>query len=364
VKKDIAGARWPLPLLERWFAANRRDLPWRRRRDLYAIWVSEVMLQQTRVDTALPFFKDFLKRFPTLERLAAAPLQDVLKAWEGLGYYSRARNLWRAARLVVENFHGRIPVEYERFRELPGVGDYIAAAVMSIGCGLAVPVIDGNVLRVVCRWQGIDTDVRLAATRRRVRSFLEKIIPAASPGLFNESLMELGALVCLPKSPRCALCPLQPGCRAARGGLASVLPVKSGKAQTPRYQVALAVIVRGGKLFIQQRPENGHLGGLWEFPGGKCRAGEKAELAVVRECGEELGVEIEVQAQLAVVRHAYSHFKVVLHVFACRLLGGRIRTRQPHAWVKVSDLDRYPFPAGNHKFFPRLREWLSNHRDS
>jgi len=363
VKEEPAGSLDAPGLLQRWFAANRRDLPWRRRRDLYAIWVSEVMLQQTRVETVLPYFNDFLKRFPTLERLAASPLHDVLKAWEGLGYYSRARNLRRAAQLIVKNFQGRIPMDYERFRELPGVGDYIAAAVMSLGCGIAVPVLDGNVLRVVCRWQGIDTDVRLAATRRRVRSFLEEIIPAASPGSFNESLMELGALVCLPKNPRCPLCPLQPGCRAARGGLASVLPLKSRKAQVPQYQVALAVIVRGGKLFIQQRPENGHLGGLWEFPGGKCRPNEEPGAAVVRECREELGVEVEAKGELAVVRHAYSHFKVVLHVFACRLLGGRIRTRRPHAWVKVADLDRYPFPAANHKFFPQLRKKLANIRD-
>jgi A/G-specific adenine glycosylase len=316
------------------------------------------------VETALPYFNDLLKRFPTLERLAASPLHDVLKAWEGLGYYSRARNLRRAAQMVVADHHGRIPADYERFRELPGVGEYIAAAVMSLGRGLAFPVVDGNVLRVVCRWRGIDTDVRLAATRRRVRSFLEEIIPAASPGSFNESLMELGALVCLPKNPRCPLCPLLPGCRAARGGLASVLPLKSRKAQAPQYQVALAVIVRGGKLFIQQRPENGHLGGLWEFPGGKCAVDEKPEQAVVRETREELGIDIEVQAKLAEVGHAYSHFKVRLHVFVCRSRGGRIRCPRPHAWVKFAELQGYPFPAANHRFFPAVEKFLRRSRET
>jgi A/G-specific adenine glycosylase len=359
VKKGHPRAWDPLPLLERWFAGNRRDLPWRRRHDLYGIWVSEVMLQQTRVETVVPYYRDFLRRFPTLKKLAAAPLQEVLKTWEGLGYYSRARNLWQAAGHVVESFHGRIPVDPDRFRELPGVGEYIAAAVMSIGRGLAVPVLDGNVLRVVCRWQGIDSDTRLAATRLKVRSFLEGIIPAAAPGRFNESLMELGALVCLPKNPRCPSCPLRPGCRAARGGLAAVLPLRSRSGKPPLYPVGLAVIVRAGKLFIQQRPENGHLGGLWEFPGGKCAAGEKPEQAVVRECREELGVEVQVTARLAVVRHAYSHFQVVLHVFVCRKLGGRMRTRQPHAWIRAADLEKYPFPSANHKFFPELKEYMN-----
>jgi A/G-specific adenine glycosylase len=317
------------------------------------------MLQQTRVETVVPYYRDFLLRFPTLQRLAAAPLQDVLKAWEGLGYYSRARNLWRAARRVVETFHGRIPGEYDRFIELPGVGDYIAAAVMSIGRGLAVPVVDGNVLRVVCRWRGIGDDTRLGATKEKVRSFLRRVIPAASPGRFNEALMELGALVCTTKNPLCPKCPLRLGCYSLRHDLIGLIPVRSRKAPVPTYRVALAVIVRGGRIYIQQRPERGHLGGLWEFPGGKCRAGEKAETAVVRECGEELGIEVEVLARLAEVDHAYSHFKVRLHVFVCRSRGGRIRNPRPHAWVRFAELREYPFPAANHKFFSKLNEYLS-----
>jgi A/G-specific adenine glycosylase len=348
------------PRLLRWFARERRDLPWRRRRDLYAIWVSEVMLQQTRVETVVPYFRAFLRRFPSLKRLAAAPLRDVLKAWEGLGYYSRARNLWRAARLVRQVHGGRLPDRYRAFRSLPGVGEYIAAAVMSIGRGLAVPVIDGNVLRVVSRWQGIDGDIRRAATKKKILSFLSSIMPSKAAGRFNEAMMELGALVCLPRLPLCGRCPLRGGCFALLHGQTGSLPVRSGKGPVPEYRVALAVIVRGSRFFVQQRPEEGHLGGLWEFPGGKCAKGEGPEQAVVRECREELGVEVRVMARLAVVRHAYSHFKVVLHVFACRKPGGRIRTRRPHAWIGTADLDKYPFPAANHKFFPELKRYLSS----
>jgi len=238
------------------------------------------------------------------------------------------------------------------------VGEYIAAAVLSIGRGLAIPVIDGNVLRVVCRWQGIDTDIRLAAAKKKVHSFLCAIIPANSPGRFNEAMMELGALVCLRRDPFCPQCPLRRGCFAFRHGRAGSLPVRRRKKQVPEYRVALAVILRGGKIFIQQRPEHGHLGGLWEFPGGKCRPGEKPEKAVARECREELEAEISVQEKLAEVRHAYSHFKVRLHVFICRLKGGRIRTARPHAWITIRELDKFPFPAANHKFFPAIMVYL------
>jgi A/G-specific adenine glycosylase len=347
-----------VPLLLRWFAANRRDLPWRRRRGLYALWVSEVMLQQTRVETVVPYYRRFLKRFPTLASLAAAPLQDVLKAWEGLGYYSRARNLWRAARIVRGEFRGRIPVRYEGFRGLPGVGEYIAAAVLSIGGGLALPVVDGNVLRVVSRWQGIGADVRLPATRRQVRSFLQRIIPEDGPGTFNEAMMELGALVCLRREPRCRECPLRSSCFAFHRGCAASLPVRGRKGPVPEYRVALAVILRGERIFIQQRPEQGHLGGLWEFPGGKCSPEEAPAAAVVRECREELGVEVAVIAKLAEVRHAYSHFKVHLHVFICRLRSSGIRSSRHHAWISVDELGNYPFPAANHKFFLKLKEYL------
>ena len=341
------------PLL-RWFGRRRRDLPWRRQRSLYRIWVSEVMLQQTRVETVVPYYRRFLKRFPTLKALAAAPLQDVLKAWEGLGYYSRARHLLRAARIVAGQHGGRVPAGYAGFRSLPGVGEYIAAAVLSIGAGAALPVVDGNVLRVVCRWQGFAGDVRLPATRRRVRAFLEGIIPAAAAGRFNEAMMELGALVCLPRAPRCPGCPLRPGCFAWGRGRTGSLPVKGRKKPVPEHEVALAVIARRGRVFIQQRPEEGHLGGLWELPGGKCRPGERPRDAVERECREELGAEVQALRELAVVRHAYSHFKVRLHVFACRPLRGRIRSRRPHAWVRAADLGAYPFPAANHRFLPHV----------
>ena len=359
MKKYLRRPLAPVPLLLSWFDRQRRDLPWRRRHDLYALWVSEVMLQQTRVETVVPFYVNFLRRFPTSKKLSLAPLQDVLKAWEGLGYYARARNLWQAVRIVQAECNGRIPGEYAAFRKLPGVGDYIAAAVLSIGCGHILPVVDGNVLRVVCRWQGIADDIGLAATKGKVRSFLQSVIPADAPGRFNEALMELGALVCLPRVPDCTLCPLRQDCFAFHNECTVSLPVKCKKKPVPIYRVALAVIVRSGKVFIQQRPESGHLGGLWEFPGGKCGPGEAPLHAVVRECREELGVDVAVLSNLAEVRHAYSHFKVHLYIFICRQRRGRLHTSRPHAWISAGELASYPFPGANHKFFPELKEYLN-----
>ncbi|HUU04882.1 MAG TPA: A/G-specific adenine glycosylase [Patescibacteria group bacterium] len=357
--KSLPGSAFdPAARLLDWFAIRRRDLSWRKNRSLYSVWVAEVMLQQTRTATANGYYRSFLERFPSLAGLAAAPLPEVLKVWEGLGYYSRARHLWLAARAVHENHGGRIPTSYAEFRKLPGVGEYTAAAVLSIACGQALAAVDGNVLRVVCRWRGIETDIRSRHTRDAVRAFLQEIIPPAAPGEFNEAMMELGALVCTTKNPVCGECPLRTNCHAYRRGLTAVLPFKSRRPPPPLFPVALAVIVRGSRLYIQQRPEQGHLGGLWEFPGGKCRAGEKPERAVVRECREELAAEVEVLAKLAQVGHAYSHFHIVLHVFACRLRGSAPCPLRPHAWVQFAELRHYPFPAANHKFFSKLKEYM------
>lgn len=342
----------------RWFSRNARDLPWRRRSGLYAIWVSEVMLQQTRVETVVPYYRRFLRRFPTPGRLAAATLLEVLKAWEGLGYYSRARNLQRAARLVAGRHGGRVPDGYAEFRSLPGVGEYIAAAVLSIGAGLALPVVDGNVLRVVSRWQGIVDDIRLPATRRRVRAFLEGIIPAADPGRFNEAMMEVGALVCLPRAPRCPACPLRPGCFAQARGRTGSLPVKGKKKPLPEYEVALAVILRRNRIFVQQRPVEGHLGGLWEFPGGKRENGESLAACLQRELREELAIETSVGEAFGEYKHAYTHFRVRLFAFHCTITQGKPQLLHASElqWAAPQDLVNFPMGKIDRQIARRLTD--------
>jgi A/G-specific adenine glycosylase len=338
-----------------WFSRHKRDLPWRHTRNIYRIWVSEVMLQQTQIATVIPYYARFLKRFPTLNSLARAGEQDVLKMWEGLGYYGRARQLWRAARIVVRTHRGRIPHTPERFATLPGVGPYINAAVMSIACGHPLPAVDGNVLRVVARYAGIFSDLRSPALRSKTHAFVRRMIPADRPGEFNEAMMELGAVVCTPRAPRCGRCPLRPGCVARRAGRTADLPRRSRKPPIPLWRVSAAVILRSGRIFIQQRPSHGLLGGLWEFPGGKARRGETAEQALRRECREELGAKLIIIGRLRPVRHSYSHFRIVMTVFLCRLKPGRLRTPLPFRWITLHELDDYPFPAADRKFFPELR---------
>ncbi len=344
-----------------WYRQRARDLPWRRTRDPYRIWVAEVMLQQTRVDQAGPYYERFLKAFPTVEALAAASLDDVLRNWEGLGYYARARNLHRAARQLVAAHGGQLPTTYEALRRLPGIGPYTAAAVASIAFDEPRAVLDGNVMRVLTRVLAVEDDVRASATRRALQEVADALIPAEEPGTFNQALMELGATVCMPVQPRCGDCPLQNACRARAMGNPTGFPVQAPRTPVPHYDVALGLLFNEeGAVLIQRRPEDGLLGGLWEFPGGKREPGESLEAACVRELHEELGVRVAVRACLAKIRHAYTHFRVTLHAFHCTLLEGVPRSRAglPLRWVLLEELDRYAFPRPNR----RLIELLKQHR--
>lgn len=351
---------FPVKELLSWYHRHRRDLPWRNTTDIYRIWVSEVMLQQTQVTTVIPYYHRFLRRFPDILSLSRAGEEEVLKLWEGIGYYNRCRNLHRAARMVESAFAGKIPRSPDRFRRLPGVGPYIEAAVMSIAVGLPLPAVDGNVLRVYTRLMGIDDDIRRSSTRKRITGELARIIPADAPGDFNQAVMELGALICIPRSPRCLKCPLRRVCRARINGRTGDIPRRSPRAPVPEYSVSIAVILRGNKFFIQKRAPEGHLAGMWEFPGGKAREGETPEQALRREIREELDIDVDVIKKVAEVRHAYTHFKIDLHVFLCRSEAVEFRPlrHQPFKWITVRQIDQYPFQAANHKFFEKLRDIL------
>ena len=353
--------------LARWFEAHRRPMPWREpgpdgRRDPYRVWVSEVMLQQTRVDTALPYFLRFTEAFPTPEALAAAPLDSVLKRWEGLGYYSRARNLHRAAAQIVEGHGGRFPETEAEVRALPGVGPYTAAAVLSLAFGVPLAVLDGNVIRVLGRVFAVEADARKPATRRALQAVADALLDRAHPGRFNESVMELGATVCTPKSPACAACPLAGVCAARASGEPEAFPVVSKRKPVPHKTVAVGLVTDArGRVLIQRRPEDAMLGGLWEFPGGKVEGGETPADACRREVREELGLDAAVGAEVARVDHAYSHFTVTLHAFRCTLPAGASgevvqEHGEPTAWVAPDELDRYAFPRANRKILEALRE--------
>jgi len=352
---DIRGLRRRLLA---WYEKNRRRLPWREARDPYRIWVSEVMLQQTQVQTALPYYRRFLRQLPTLRSLAGADLGMVLKLWEGLGYYARARNLHRAARMLAAGGNGRIPDRWEEFRVLPGVGDYIAAAVLSIAFDRPHAVVDGNVKRVLARLRMIAAPANQSASRKIFQAEADRLLDARRPGYFNQALMELGALVCTPAAPNCAACPLIECCCAHRSGAVGRYPRRVASRPVPEEEIAVGVVSKGDRMLITRRAPQGLLGGLWEFPGGKLRTGERPEAACVREIKEEVNLDVVVEKPLAQVRHAYSHLRIRLHVFACRFAAGRVRLNGPvgHRWIRIAEIDRFAFPKANHRFIPLLKQ--------
>lgn len=342
--------------LLKWFDIHARTLPFRGVRDPYAIWISEIMLQQTQVTTVVPYYQRFMKRLPTVQALASARLDTVLKLWQGLGYYSRARNLHKAAGLIVSRHDGTFPDTLEALTALPGIGRYTAGAIASIAFGRRVPVLDGNVMRVLCRLDRLPDNPKTAAAQKHLWHLAETLVPQRRPGDFNQALMELGATVCAPKSPDCAACPLQSLCSAYAHDEQDVLPRMPKAAATPHYTVAVGLVIKDGKLLIDKRKPDGMLGGLWELPGGKKRKNETLKHTVAREIKEETGIEVVVGKRLCIVRHAYSHFRITLHAYPCDWAGGTARPIHCTAvkWVAPKDLNKYAFPAATVKIFKSI----------
>jgi A/G-specific adenine glycosylase len=339
------------PALLGWFRAHRRPLPWRRDRDPYRVWVAEVLLQQTRVAQAVPYFERFVAAFPDVAALAAAPLEDVLKVWEGAGYYGRAHRLHAAAREVVARHHGRVPSDLASLERLPGVGPYIARAVASLAFGARVVALEANGVRVTARWVREERDPRRAAVRASLESALERVLPAGKAGLFNEAVMELGEEVCRPTAPDCAACPVARFCRAYRETTdPGRLPVRPGRRTRPHVRAAVVVLTDRDRWLVQQRPPTGLLGGLWEFPGGKIRPKETPRGAARRELKEETGVVACALRPRGVVRHGYSHFSVELHVFEGRPSAAPRPTESAtRRWVTLDELCRLPLPRATEK---------------
>jgi len=341
-----------------WYAVHRRPLPWRDTSDPYRVWVSEVMLQQTQVKTVVPYYQNFLVRFPDVCHLARANLQDVLKIWEGLGYYARARNLHKAADIIMKRHGGILPNDAKTFRELPGVGEYIASAVLSIAYGKSFAVVDGNVKRLLARLRKIDVPVNRSASNKTFKKAAERLLAEKDAGKFNQAMMELGALVCIPRTPGCSSCPVKGFCQAFRTHVVDQYPQRIKAPRTPEYHIATGVVYKGSKVLITLREPKGLLGGLWEFPGGKVKKGETAEAACAREIKEEINLEVQPYEHIARIRHAYTHFKIVMDVFRCRYVAGKARLNGPvdFRWIRPGEIDAYPFPGANHKFIPLIKE--------
>lgn len=329
--------------LLKWYDRNKRSLPWRGAPGLYRVWLSEIMLQQTRVTQVIPYYEQFVCTFPSLEALAAADLQAVLLAWEGLGYYARARNLHKAARQVVAA--GERPKTCKALQKLPGIGPYTARAIASIVYGEPQAAVDGNVRRVIARLCAADDP-----SADRLQSLADMFLDQGRPGDFNQSIMELGSQVCTPRKPLCIRCPVQSHCLAFASGTPEAWPLRRKKVATPHYDVVVGILTDAhGRVFIQRRPEESLLGGLWELPGGKREPDEAIEDTCRRELREELSITVAVGQLVGKINHAYTHFRITLWAFDCRILKGTPVSLQglETAWVSPDELQDYPFPRAN-----------------
>ena len=342
-----------VPLLLDWYRQNRRDLPWRHTRDPYPVLVSEIMLQQTRAETVKPYFHRFMATLPTVEALASADEPTLLKLWEGLGYYSRVRNLQRAARTVMECHGGVIPADFEALLRLPGVGRYTAGAVASIAFDIPVPAVDGNVLRVLARLTGDDTDILSPAAKKGAEATLAPLVPTSDAGDFTQSLIELGALVCIPGEPKCMDCPLHLLCEAKRTGRERELPVRVSKTKR-REEARTVLVIRCGegdggiKIALRKRPAEGLLGGLYEFP---CMIGHVTPEEVGKHLAD-LGLTPTAVTPLPTAKHLFSHIE-------WRMIGYAVEVESiPTAvedwfFVDLTELDKtYAIPSAYGAYRP------------
>lgn len=321
-----------------WYHTQKRNLPWRDHPDSYAVWVSEIMLQQTRVDTVIPYFEKWLKLFPSVKELASASEQEVLNAWEGLGYYSRARNLHKAAKIVAEKFDGELPRNLDDLRSLPGIGRYTVGAIASMAFGMDAPTLDGNLRRVFSRLFDVEEFADSPAGEKILWELAAQNLPKGQAGDYNQALMDLGASICLPKNPRCLLCPLMELCKARENGTQELRPVLKPKKSVPSYVHAVAVIVERGRVLLSQRPAKGLLGGMWEFPNARV-TGDPAK-GLVKALKAATQIQVKKKEALGVVEHAYSHFKVSVHPFVCDKVA--VPKTRNLKWVRLGDLDDYP----------------------
>lgn len=335
-------------LLLTWYEDCRRDLPWRKDKDPYKIWVSEIMLQQTRVEAVRSYFEGWMKKFPTLESLAGAEEEEVIQQWQGLGYYSRARNLLRGVQEVQASYGGTIPQTKAEITRLSGIGDYTSGAILSIAYNQQEPAIDGNVLRVFSRLYCIDGDIALVAVKQQIRQLVKQEIPQECPGDFNQALMDLGAMICIPKSPRCEACPLEHHCLARKKGCEKQLPVKKKKMPPVQMQLLAGVLQDGDSFLLRRRPKSGLLAGMWEFPAVEIQAGGEAVSIFTETFLSETGQEIEIIDLLLRCTHTFSHRQWDISFYRC---ASRIKTIPMDSnicWVNKGDWDKLSF-AGPHR---------------
>ena len=345
-----------------WYDANSRDLPWRRNSTPYGVWVSEIMAQQTQIDRVVQYYGRWMERYPDLASLAQAHEEDVLKLWEGLGYYSRARNILKAARLIDDQFAGVFPTDFADIRSLPGVGEYTAGAISSISFGQTEPAVDANVLRVFSRLLDMATPVKETASKRNIEAAVRDLMPDERPGDFNQAIMEFGALVCS-KRPSCDECAVQVHCLAYENSTVGERPILAPKKKTLKIEMVTGVLVHGGQVLIQKRQPDDVWPGLWEFPGGGIEEGETPEQALVREYQEEVELDIIPGEKVTVVSYAYTRYRVTMHCYLCHLTNGDapepvFNEAVEGGFVMPRALSDYAFPAGHRRLIEFMRSDL------
>ncbi|WP_301859128.1 A/G-specific adenine glycosylase [uncultured Megasphaera sp.] len=347
LEQKTGNTSWVSGLLE-WFQTHRRDLPWRRDfpRDPYKVWVSEIMLQQTKVEAVKPYYDSWMDRFPTLESLAAASEDDVLRQWQGLGYYSRARNLHEAVQEVVASYGGHVPEQKKDVLALKGVGDYTAGAILSIAYGMPEAAVDGNVLRVFARLYNIDGNILSSAVKKQITACVEQCIPRDQAGVFNEALMDFGALVCIPKHPRCGECPLAASCLARKAGREQELPVRITKKKVPVEPVTVVMVEQNRKWLLHRRPPKGLLASMWEFPNA---AGSGHEgIQAVQHLLANLGLDIAVDPlPVHTLKHVFSHKIWHMTVYIGHVTDGILTNKEDWQWLPCEDYASVPW-AGPH----------------
>tara|TARA_Y100001960_G_C14732623_1_gene858445 strand:+ start:40 stop:1086 length:1047 start_codon:yes stop_codon:yes gene_type:complete len=338
----------------RWYKQNHQQYPWRETSNPYHIWLSEIMLQQTQAKTVIPYYNKWLKIFPSITSVAKAPLDTILKAWEGLGYYARARNFHKACIMLHEKNINTVPNTLNDFIKLPGVGEYTAAAVLSIAYKQPLPAIDTNVIRVFSRIK--EVRALFPKSKKIIFKYVQNDFLHKSPGDYNQAMMDFGRFICTNGQPKCNMCVINKFCNAFVNNSVNKFPLKIKKVKKPHHHVAVGVIWKNNKILITKRPNAGLLGGLWELPGGKILPNEQPQHCVAREIKEELNLEVSVQKKLHQIQHAYSHFSISLSAYKCKLIKGapKLIGCVDYRWIKPEDVNKFAFPKANHKLFNKI----------
>jgi A/G-specific adenine glycosylase len=346
------------PLLQ-WFRETHRDLPWRRTYNPYHVWISEIMLQQTQMDRGVAYFLRWIERFADVQAVAEAKEQEILKYWEGLGYYARAKNLHKAAKIITNEFNGEVPCDYDRLLALPGIGPYTAAAIASVAGNHDVPVIDANVTRVYARLFDIARPVKDRQTQKLLGEIANNLLPRGQARAYNQALMDLGGLVCLPKNPHCSKCPVAMSCKALQKGTVAERPVTGGKRKIITLCKVAGIICWNKKIYIQQRKAEDVWGGLWEFPGGEVAGEDKADTKVTAKIFEDTGLTVILVGPITKVIHQYTHHKIIFHCFLCTLQGKKtvpdLNSAGNYRWIDPNEIDQFAFPAGPRKVIEYIK---------